>query len=136
MPMKPKVRCDRCGRTTCGCRQRARRQADRERPNAARRGYGRRWREYVSRYRRDHPLCVLCLAEEHLEPTACVDHIVPVSGPDDPLFWDEANHEALCRTCHARKTAREDGGFGNRAISQEMAAFPGSPGDHPPRGGG
>jgi 5-methylcytosine-specific restriction protein A len=29
------------------------------------------------------------------------------------LFWDGANHQALCKPCHSTKTAREDGAFGN-----------------------
>ncbi|WP_409558335.1 HNH endonuclease [Achromobacter animicus] len=30
------------------------------------------------------------------------------------LFWDRANWQPLCWRCHSRKTAREDGAFGNR----------------------
>lgn len=41
-----------------------------------------------------------------------VDHIVAVAGPADPLFWKTENHQALCGTCHKRKTALENGGFG------------------------
>ncbi|WP_304879789.1 HNH endonuclease [uncultured Parasutterella sp.] len=29
------------------------------------------------------------------------------------MFWDESNWQALCKRCHDRKTAAEDGGFGN-----------------------
>jgi 5-methylcytosine-specific restriction protein A len=29
------------------------------------------------------------------------------------LFWDRANWRAMSKQCHDRKTAREDGGFGN-----------------------
>ncbi len=42
-----------------------------------------------------------------------VDHIQPHRGDWD-LFIDRANHQALCHSCHSRKTAQEDGGFGNR----------------------
>jgi 5-methylcytosine-specific restriction endonuclease McrA len=24
------------------------------------------------------------------------------------LFWDAANHQALCKSCHSRKTIREN----------------------------
>lgn len=41
-----------------------------------------------------------------------VDHIVPHRG-DERLFRDEKNLQSLCRPCHSRKTAVEDGGFGN-----------------------
>lgn len=29
------------------------------------------------------------------------------------LFWDSANWQAMNKECHDRKTASEDGGFGN-----------------------
>jgi 5-methylcytosine-specific restriction endonuclease McrA len=35
------------------------------------------------------------------------DHIVPVTGPDDPRFYDESNHQSLCNRCHNRKRQRE-----------------------------
>jgi 5-methylcytosine-specific restriction protein A len=41
-----------------------------------------------------------------------VDHIKPHQG-DPELFWDSENLQALCAPCHSRKTASEDGGFGN-----------------------
>ncbi|WP_423837057.1 HNH endonuclease [Sutterella wadsworthensis] len=41
-----------------------------------------------------------------------VDHIKPHRG-DPILLFDEKNLQALCHACHSRKTASEDGGFGN-----------------------
>jgi 5-methylcytosine-specific restriction protein A len=32
------------------------------------------------------------------------------------LFWDQSNWQPLCHTCHSKKTAREDGGFGNSEL--------------------
>ena len=46
-------------------------------------------------------------------PTMEVDHIVPVDGPQDPLFWDESNHQGLCHDCHSRKTV-DDGRWKGR----------------------
>ena len=40
-----------------------------------------------------------------------------ILGPwlaDRSLLYDERNLQALCHECHSRKTATEDGGFGNR----------------------
>ena len=37
---------------------------------------------------------------------------------DYDLFWDEANHQALCKRCHDIKTATEDGGFGNDILKK------------------
>lgn len=86
---------------------------DQQRGTAAQRGYNSRWRRYREWYLKQHPLCVQCQKEGRLIPATDVDHIIPVSGPDDPLFWDEKNHQALCHSCHSRKTAKENGGFGN-----------------------
>lgn len=86
---------------------------DRRRGSAAARGYGYRWQQYSENYRRAHPLCCRCKARGVTTPTECVDHIEPVTGPDDPRFWDPDNHQSLCLTCHSEKTATEDGGFGN-----------------------
>jgi 5-methylcytosine-specific restriction protein A len=41
-----------------------------------------------------------------------VDHIIPHGG-DMRLFWNRGNWAALCQSCHSRKTAKQDGGFGN-----------------------
>ncbi|QXE85987.1 HNH endonuclease [Geomonas nitrogeniifigens] len=87
------------------------------RGTAAQRGYGARWAAYSRQYRKENPLCVDCLARGVLtsvEHGGHVDHIQAVSGPSDPLFWEPANHQSLCHSCHSRKTAFEDGSFGNK----------------------
>lgn len=89
-----------------------RRRYDRERGTAAQRGYDARWRRARKRFLAENPLCVECLKEGRLTPATRVDHIVPHKG-DLKLFWDETNWQPLCESCHNKKTAREDGGFGN-----------------------
>ena len=89
------------------------RQYDRQRGTANRRGYTYQWQQYIIRYKRKHPLCCKCEAQGIVKPTYAVDHIIPVSGPDDPLFWVDSNHQPLCLSCHSVKTAKENGGFGN-----------------------
>jgi 5-methylcytosine-specific restriction endonuclease McrA len=37
---------------------------------------------------------------------------VPVSGPDDPRFYELANMQGLCHTCHNAKRQRESRGAG------------------------
>lgn len=94
-------------------KQLARQQYNKERGSAAARGYDYRWQQYRIRFLALHPLCEKCLLKYRVVPATDVDHIIPVSGPDDPLFWDSDNHQALCHGCHSEKTAMENGGFGN-----------------------
>ena len=79
------------------------------RPTAHARGYTCRWAAFSRLYRCQHPLCVVCEAAGRVQPSECVDHITPreAGGTDD-----DHNLQALCLSCHARKTARHDGGYG------------------------
>jgi len=94
-------------------RREEQRRYDRERGSAARRGYGARWRRLRLMILARHPLCAdpYGIHAERGEIVAAteIDHIIPRSagGTDDP-----ANLQPLCRQCHSRKTAREDGRWG------------------------
>lgn len=112
MPTRPMKRCPAPG----GCRnlvsegycpdhQHLARQYGQERGSAAKRGYGARWRRYRERFLR-RPENMLCACGCGRLSTD-VDHRIPVTGPDDPKFWDPSNHVALTHECHSRKT-RED----------------------------
>ena len=85
---------------------------DRLRPSSSKRGYGHRWRVYRDAYLRDHPLCVSCNTQNVATAATVVDHIKPHNG-NDMMFWEPLNHQSLCASCHGRKTAMHDGGFGN-----------------------
>lgn len=82
------------------------------RGKTAERGYGGRWQRYRLTYLRAHPLCAECRKTGRVTAAEHVDHVRAVSGAEDPLFWDAGNHQGLCASCHSRKTAAEDGGFG------------------------
>jgi 5-methylcytosine-specific restriction protein A len=86
---------------------------DNYRGTAAERGYDSRWQKYSRLYRKKNPLCVMCLDKGLIVPSQHVDHIIAVKGANDPLFYKESNHQALCAPCHSRKTIEVDGGFGN-----------------------
>ena len=103
-------------------------QADSTRGNSAERGYTWRWRKARLGWLRAHPLCgdrhqgasdqhSLCLQQGRVSAAHVVDHIVPHKGDDD-LFWNSDNWQSLCTDCHNVKTAREDGGFGNKPAPQ------------------
>lgn len=74
-----------------------------------------RWARARCAYLQAHPLCVECEKAGRLVTATVVDHVIPHRG-DMKLFWDQKNWQALCKSCHDRKTAAEDGGFGNERV--------------------
>lgn len=92
----------------------AKHQHDRQRESSTVRGYGYRWQQASKQFLRLHPLCQCEECKEgllQLRPSTVVDHKVPHRG-DLRLMWDQSNWQAMAKTCHDKKTAREDGGFG------------------------
>jgi len=80
------------------------------RPSAARRGYGSRWRKLRLMQLRRYPLCQWPGCNK---PATDVDHIVPrASGGTD----DADNLQSLCHAHHSVKTATQDGGGWGRGV--------------------
>lgn len=100
-----------------------RRDYDRQRGSAASRGYDRRWRKAREWFLRRNPLCVECLRNGILTPATVVDHVIPHRG-DPTLFWDQTNWQALCKPCHDRKTALEDGRWSARSTVVTIVCGP------------
>ncbi len=57
------------------------------------------WRRERARFLALHQLCSLCSEMGRVTPATVVDHIQPHRGNTD-LFWDRANWQPLCKTCH------------------------------------
>ncbi len=115
MPIKPLTFCSAPGcsvRVPRGRCPRHARAADRRRGTAHERGYDSRWQQARRAYLTEYPFCVDCG-----RPASVVDHNQPHRG-DPALFWVESNWRARCATCHNRKTATRDGGFGRTARDQ------------------
>ncbi|ANZ35542.1 hypothetical protein BBK82_05060 [Lentzea guizhouensis] len=74
------------------------------RPSSTALGYDYRWRKKSEAYLRANPTCVACG-----RPSQHTDHI-----DGDRTNWEPDNLQPLCLSCHSRKTATHDGGFGNR----------------------
>jgi 5-methylcytosine-specific restriction protein A len=71
--------------------------------SAVKRGYGWAWQQLRSTIlERDSGLCQACRIKGYITLATEVDHIVAkaLGGTDD-----EANLQAICRSCHAKKTA-------------------------------
>jgi len=77
------------------------------RASSSERGYGKRWQRERKIYLASHPFCVECMKEGKYVIATDVDHIIPHRG-DKALFWDENNLQALCHSCHSKKTNLED----------------------------
>lgn len=114
MPRKPARPCRHpgCAALSDGAYCDDHRQQHEHRQSAAARGYDARWQRERLRFLRENPLCVSCRRQGRLTAATVVDHIVPHRGDED-RFWDRSNWQALCARCHNKKTAAEDGGFGN-----------------------
>lgn len=89
-----------------------------KRASAHKRGYTYRWQTVRKDFLSKHPWCAECQRQGRLTTATEVDHIIPHKG-DRRLFWDRSNWQPLCHSCHSRKTAREDGGFGRVSPPQE-----------------
>jgi 5-methylcytosine-specific restriction enzyme A len=94
-------------------RREQRREYNHRRGSASKQGYGQRWRKLAKWFKSKNPLCAdpFGVHDNLPVPGTEVDHIIPRSrgGTDD-----ESNLQCLCASCHSRKTAAEDCGFGNR----------------------
>jgi 5-methylcytosine-specific restriction endonuclease McrA len=117
-PLHPCGRCGRLIRESCERCSRTR--------SAHVRGYTKRWQHYRRWWLSVHPCCgdrsdglpltgdsacrAAGLSNAGTSTRALhVDHIEPVRGADDARFYDETNHQTLCRRCHSEKTRREQG---------------------------
>jgi 5-methylcytosine-specific restriction endonuclease McrA len=87
-----------------------------QREGANVRGYTYRWQQARLAFLAQHPLCACdeCTRTGRILVATVVDHRIPHRG-DTTLFWDRSNWVPMAKPCHDAKTAREDGGLGNRS---------------------
>ena len=84
---------------------------DNKRGTATERGYNSRWRKAREMFLAEHPLCEECSKIGIVREAKVVDHVIAHKG-NYKLFWNKNNWQSLCKECHDRKTAKEDGRFG------------------------
>jgi 5-methylcytosine-specific restriction endonuclease McrA len=68
--------------------------------NEADRWYGLlRWKKRRRMQLKMHPLCRMCLEQQHLvTPADCVDHVIPHGG--DRYLFEYGELQSLCSPCH------------------------------------
>ena len=64
-----------------------------------------RWSALRLAVLQDEPFCRVCLTLGLRVVAVDVDHIQKHGG-DPVLFWDRANLQGLCKSCHTKKTRR------------------------------
>lgn len=74
-----------------------------QRPSAAKRGYGRKWRLIRAAFLKAHPLC------ECGKPATEVDHKLALRKGGSNAW---SNLQPMCKPCHSRKTVEVDGALG------------------------
>lgn len=57
------------------------------------------WHKLRRHQLRSEPLCRYCRELGRLTPATVADHVIPHRG-DLVLFYDPANLQSLCKTCH------------------------------------
>lgn len=82
-----------------------------QRKSSAARGYDASWQRLRKMILSRHPLCADPFGEHEGRPVPAqeVDHIVPLRKGGGNR---SENLQALCKSCHSKKTAREDGRWG------------------------
>lgn len=85
---------------------------DKQRGSAYKRGYTKEWSRQAKAFLAlpNNQFCKLRL-KGCTGLAECPDHIIPVTGPDDPRFYDKTNWQASCNHCNRLK--------GNRTIVGE-----------------
>lgn len=77
-----------------------------DRPTAHQRGYGATWRLLRGMYLRRHPICAdpygIHASAREIVAATDVDHVIAKRDGGRDI---EENFQALCHSCHSRKTA-------------------------------
>ena len=71
------------------------------------------WKKKRQDFLIEHPFCEECRRQGRLTKATLVDHIIPI-GMGGATFDDE-NLQALCASCHGKKSVIEGSRFGKRS---------------------
>jgi len=125
MPLKAKHPCNKSGCPALTAErfcethtQENRRAVDANRDPTSRQLYDRRWNVARVLFLRKNPLCVECKKTGRVVAANVVDHVEPHRG-NYQKFWDQTKWQPMCKPHHDAKTAKEDGGFGNKSAGEK-----------------
>ena len=82
-------------------------QAERWRGSSADRGYGSDWKRLRILKLGTNPICEIRINCAGALATE-VDHIIPFSGPSDPLRLEWSNLQSACKSCNSAKARRDN----------------------------
>ena len=119
MPQQP-PRFAAAGRTREQRQASAKRDVDARRGNTTQRGYGADWQRLRAEHLRLEPLCRFCAEKGRYTPAQVVDHIRSIAEAPH-LRLDPDNLRSLCKRCHDRRTATEQG-FGKARKNAEKCS--------------
>lgn len=71
------------------------------------------WKKKRADFLIEHPFCEECRREGRLTAATVVDHITPIRMGGAEL--DDNNLQALCASCHTKKSILEGSRFGRRS---------------------
>ncbi len=77
-----------------------------------------RWLRMRKAQLMQEPLCRLCIMQGYTAPATVVDHIQPHKG-DRELFFNHANLQSLCKTCHDSLKAQVERDGYHKAIGAD-----------------
>lgn len=73
--------------------------------------HSKEWKRLRQGFLLEHPFCEECWRNGKLTKASVVDHIVPIKQGGPAL--DENNLQALCVSCHSRKSVIEGSRYGH-----------------------
>ena len=65
----------------------------------------RQWRKLRQIVLHKHPICVMCEQKNRYTTANTIDHILPINKGG--AVWSINNLQALCSSCHNKKSARD-----------------------------
>jgi 5-methylcytosine-specific restriction endonuclease McrA len=80
-----------------------------------------KWRKLREFILNESPLCTRCYKKGIITPAVICDHVIPINGENDPLFYELSNISTLCDECHRIKTRQDNSRFSKNNLEKGKA---------------